>query len=124
MRSLSLVFLCFFLSACDGNTRDRRAARGEDYVSDPDHLFFLNTRSRDYRAVGLEEGVDAYRHDELTESDHLLIIDRWIEDRAQLVARDAVLSVSQVLTLRDSLRRQDRSAALEVVEDYLRLVGE
>ncbi|MCP9237807.1 hypothetical protein [Lewinella sp. JB7] len=109
--------------ACDGSTRDRRAARGQDFVSDPDHLYFLNIRSRDYHSETVAEGTDVYRHDELTSGDGPVIVDRWLEDRAELVWKGLPIPLPQIRELRDSLRRGDRSAALEVVEDYLRLVG-
>ncbi len=122
MRYLSVPFLCFLFLACEGNTGDRRAARGEDFVSDPSHLYFLNIRSKDYRSVTLEQGVDAFYHDELPDPEPLVIIDRWLEDRAELQRAEMVLSLDQVQALRDSLRLADRSAELEVVEDYLRMI--
>lgn len=115
--------LLLVILACDGRTRERRTARGENFVSDPDHLFFKNTRSRDYRSLVLEEGVDAYYHDELREGEEAIIIDRWIEDRAVLMVNDVRIEVSEARSMRDSLRQFNRSAELEVVEDFLRLVG-
>ncbi len=122
MRYSFILLLGVLLLSCDGQSRDRRAARGEDYVSDPSHLYFKNIRSKDYVAIPLEEGVDAYRHDELSPTEHLLIVDRWLEDRAELRQDEQVLPPARARVLRDSLRRQARSPALEVVEDYLRLV--
>ncbi len=122
MRYLPLFVVSVLLFACDGASRDRRAARGEDYVSDPSHLYFKNIRSKDYVAVTLEEGVEAYRHDELIAAEDLLIVDYWLEDRAELRRDGELLSLAQARGWRDSLRRQDRSAALQVVEDYLRLL--
>lgn len=112
----------FLLAGCDGETRNRRAARGTDFVSDPDHLFFLNTRARDYRSLTLEEGVDMYYHDGI-EGSEIVIVDRWIDDRALLKVDGKEVGLKRARTMRDSLRRLDRSAALEVVEDYLRLVS-
>ena len=123
MRLFSLCVLCLLLlGSCDGETRNRRAARGADFVSDPDHLFFLNTRARDYRSHRLEEGIDAYYHDGIDGAE-LVIIDRWIDDRALLQVNGTAVDLARARTMRDSLRRLDRSAALEVVEDYLRLVS-
>ena len=120
----SLCFcLCLLLGSCEGDTRNRRAARGDDFVSDPDHLFFKNTRSRDYRSETLAEGVEAYYHDELTESASYVIVDYWLEDRAELRKGGEVISLAGTRVLKDSLQRQDRSAALEVIEDYLRMTG-
>ena len=116
------LFLCLALTACDGDTRQRRADRGADYVSDPDHLYFMNTRSRDYRQVTLAEGTDAYHHDEQTGEARFVIVDLWLEDRALLLRNDETLSVADARTTLAALRGQDRTAATEVVEDYLRLV--
>ncbi|PHK99299.1 hypothetical protein CGL56_07540 [Neolewinella marina] len=119
--------------ACEGNTRERRSARGEDFVSDPDHLYFRNVRSRDYRTVTLAEGVDEYHHDDLPDDPALVIRDNWLEDRAQLRLGDRPLTVAEVRTLYDQLRSnadatpysddRQRKAATEVVADYLRLIG-
>ena len=84
---LPLLPILLFLVACDGRARERRAARGPGYVSDPAHLFFRNTRARDYRSREPEAGVTIYEHDELVGSRAGLqpyIIDRWLEDRAEL----------------------------------------
>lgn len=123
LRLVALLGLVFVLSDCDGDSRNRHAARGEDYVSDPDHLFFKNTRSRDYRSETISEGVDAYYHDDLQPPRTYVIIDYWLEDRAELLVEEQKMSGAGARVLRDSLRRLDRSAALEVVEDYLRLTG-
>ena len=123
MRVLSLCCLCLTLLACDGATRDRRAARGDTFVSDPDHLFFRNTRARDYREVTLEEGINAYYHDEQEADPELVIVDYWLEDRAELLSDNRALSVGQARQLRDSLRTTNAKASLEVLDDYLRLVG-
>ena len=134
MRILSLCCLCILLLAgCEGDARNRRAARGPDYVSDPDHLYFKNVRSRDYLSVTREEGADVYTHAELGDSPDLYIIDRWLEDRADLWWEGRVLPHDEVLELRQRLRgapgpdvfpdEQARSAAVETVEDYLRMVG-
>jgi len=123
LRLSVLLCLTLLLFDCDGDSRNRHAARGDDYVSDPDHLFFKNTRSRDYRSETLAEGVDAYHHDELQMTPTYIIIDYWLEDRAELRVGGQKITVAGSRVLRDSLRRLDRSAALEVVEDYLRLTG-
>lgn len=135
MRILSLCFLCCLLTgwACDGNTRARKTARGQDFVSDPDHLYFLNVRSRDYRVVSLAEGLDAYLHEDLPGDPELTIRDNWLEDRAQLLLDDRPLPPDAVRELHQKLRtgaadtpftdERTRKAATEVVEDYLRLVG-
>ncbi|THH39810.1 hypothetical protein [Neolewinella litorea] len=135
MRFLSLCCLCslLLLPACDGQTRERRTARGEDFVSDPDHLYFRNVRSRDYRAVTLSEGLEAYYHDDLEGEPSLIIRDNWLDDRAELLLGDRPLSLPEVRELYDRLRSgsaespysddRQRRAATEVVEDYLRLIG-
>ncbi|WP_116126029.1 hypothetical protein [Lewinella sp. IMCC34183] len=133
MRILSLCFLCcLLLSGCEGDARNRRAARGADYVSDPDHLYFKNVRSRDYATTSPEEGVDVYTHADLGDPSDLYIIDRWLEDRAELSWAGRVLEPAEALKLRRQLRtgggpfpdEQRRAAAVETVEDYLRMVGE
>ena len=124
MRVLSVCCLCIaLLLACEGQGRERRAARGDTFVSDPDHLFFQNIRSRDYREITLEEGINAYYHDEQEADPELVIVDYWLEDRALLLADERTLSVGQALQIRDSLRTTNAKASLEVLEDYLRLVG-
>ena len=134
MRYFSLVYLIVFLllSACEGNTRERRAARGSNFVSDPDHLYFLNVRSRDYRSVTLDEGVEEYRHDDLPPATDLVIIDRWLHDRAELLLNDQPLSPDAAAALSSSLKSGNtedftdeatRSAARETLDDYLRLIA-
>ena len=123
LRLSVLLCVAFLMLDCDGDSRNRHAARGEDYVSDPDHLFFKNTRSRDYRSETLRKGVDAYYHDDLRPPRTYVIIDYWLEDRAELRVEGQVVTGARARVLRDSLQRLDRSAALEVVEDYLRLTG-
>ena len=135
MRILSLcLFGILLFSACEGGTRERRAARGADYVSDPDHLYFRNVRSRDYRATSLAEGVESYRHDDLADSGPALEIrDHWIEDRAELYVAGRLLEVPAARAYRDSLNAgkladrypvaAHRKAAAEVLDDYLRMVG-
>jgi hypothetical protein len=122
-----LVIICFLLlTTCDGQTRERRQARGDDFVSDPDHLYFKNVRSRDYRAVTLAEGVDAYYHDELADPEQLVIVDRWLEDRAELLYDNSVVTPTAARELTEALRREqpDNEAAREVIADYLRLTGQ
>ncbi|WP_420459184.1 hypothetical protein [Neolewinella sp.] len=132
MRLLLLFLLCVLLTACDGNTRDRRAARGGDYVSAPDHLYFQNIRSRDYRAVTPEQGIVAYHHDDLGADAELVLVEYWLEDRAELqldgqsLARDQVTALRQAVATGKSVAFSEdkaRAAALEVVDDYLRLTG-
>lgn len=133
MRYSSLVILplLLLLTACEGGGAERRAARGDTFVSDPDHLYFKNMRSRDYRAAELREGVDAYYHDGL--DGELVIVDDWLEDRATLQLDGETLSVKETIELRQALtsgRDADpftdqpaREAATEVTADYLRMVG-
>lgn len=86
--SLSLVFsLGLFVFACEGNTAARKAARGPDYVSAPDRLYFKNTRIRYYAADERREDITVYRNDDLSASDATLIptiVDYWLEDRASV----------------------------------------
>ena len=132
MPLLPLFLLCVLLAACDGNTRDRRAARGDDYVSAPDHLYFQNIRSRDYLAVTPQEGIVAYHHDELGADAKLVLVEYWLEDRAELQLDGQALARDQVTALRQAVEKgksvafnedKVRAAALEVVDDYLRLTG-
>ncbi len=135
MRLLSLCCLCLvLLTACEGGARERRAARGEDYVSDPDHLYFRNIRGRDYRSRTIEEGVDRYVHDDLGEEANLYILDRWLEDRAELVWDDRILTAGEVSDLQRTLQSEpgghlypeaaSLKAAQETVGDYRRLTGQ
>ncbi|PPK85492.1 hypothetical protein CLV84_2391 [Neolewinella xylanilytica] len=127
--SLSLLLL----ASCDGRTQDRRAERGATYVSDPDHLFFMNTRSRDYRSVTPEEGTDVFYHDDLDGSPSLLIRNNWLQDRAELVLDGRVVTTEEARRLRNAVGSQrdsldlstdtEREAVAEVIADYLRLVG-
>ena len=132
MRLLSLCCLCLLLLTCDGATRDRRAARGEGYVSAPDHLYFQNIRSKDYRSTTPEEGTVIYHHDDLIGSKELLLVEHWLEDRAELQQGGRVLTREEVRALYQELQTgkstgytddKVRAAALEVVADYLRLTG-
>ncbi|CAH1002345.1 hypothetical protein LEM8419_03252 [Neolewinella maritima] len=132
MRILSLCCFCLLLAACDGATRDRRAARGDAYVSAPDHLYFQNIRSRDYQSATLDEGIESYRHDALEGGGDLLLVEHWLEDRAELRLDGQVLTRTEVLELQRGLQTgkeerfaedEARAAALEVVQDYLRLTG-
>ena len=119
--------------ACNGDSANRRADRGENFVSDPDHLYFMNARSRLYRSTTVEEGIDVFRHDDLTEGPDLLIRNNWLEDRADLVLNGRIISPekarrlrSQVQTRKDTLGLTadgQREAVTEVLTDYLRLVG-
>ncbi len=171
---LSLPLFLLLLPSCTGDTASRRAARGEFYVSDPDHLYFKNTRARNYRAEEVAEKLTLYYHDELSAAKsrlELVITDNWLTDDARLTVvlrpegvqanqtvedlrleiEDGVdgwrpllyESVADIKKLRDGLagtRRlrivsfgeetdvfpdpKGRAAALEVVTDYLRLIGE
>jgi hypothetical protein len=124
MRYPLLLLPVIFLVACDGQTRERRQARGDTYVSDPDHLYFKNIRSRDYQSVRLEEGVDAYYHDELSDPEALYIVDRWLDDEALLFRNQLVVPVDRVAALKEAYRdRADAAAAREVIVDYLRMTG-
>lgn len=85
---LSLIaLLCLSVFACEGNTAARKAARGPDYVSAPDRLYFKNTRLRHYAADERREEVTVYRNDDLMNSEARLIpaiVDYWLEDRATI----------------------------------------
>lgn len=134
MPALTLVGLLLLTAACDGDSRSRRAERGAHYVSDPDHLYFMHTRSREYRQQSPAEGVDVFRHDGLGEQPELLIHNNWLEDRADLLLdgrsvepAEARKLLDRLGTPRDSLRfasETERKAAAEVLADYLRLVGD
>ena len=79
------------LLACQGNTEERRAARGVNYVSEPSHYYFKNVRLRSYAETDLSEGVRAYVHADLTASTSALqpyILDHWYEDKATLHFRN------------------------------------
>ena len=132
-RLVSALGLCLLCFGCEGDTRNRRVERGDNFVSDPDHLFFMNTRSRDYRSSTPEEGVDLFRHDDLDGDPELIIRNNWLDDRAELLLRGDVLTPAEVLRLRDEIGSgsgdlkfssdAERDAVLEVLADYLRLVG-
>lgn len=81
-----LPFLVLALCcACEGKTAARKAARGANFVPDPNHIFFKNTRARHYRAEEITNRATIYRHDGLFESEaHLrpVLIDNWLQDRA------------------------------------------
>lgn len=84
---LRLCCLIFLLTccACEGNTNARKAARGENFVPDPNHLYFLNTRVRHYRAEEVTNRATIYRHDALFNSPARLLpvlVDNWLQDRA------------------------------------------
>lgn len=82
-----ILLFGLFLSSCEGNTAARKAARGPDYVSAPDRLYFKNTRLRHYAADERREDITVYRHDDLLESEATLlpaIVDYWLEDRANI----------------------------------------
>ncbi len=81
------LFLLFLLASCVGDTAERKAARGEHFVSIPDRLYFKNTRIRHYQAEERGEDLVVYRHDKLLASPAQLLPtldDYWLEDRALL----------------------------------------
>lgn len=86
MQKLFLFFILLTgLLACDGNTAARKAARGTNFVADPDHIYFKNTRARHYRAEEVAQRATIYRHDDLFNSSARLrpvLIDNWLQDRA------------------------------------------
>lgn len=82
-----IVMLGLLFTACEGNTAARKAARGPNFVSAPDRLYFKNTRLRHYAADERREDVTVYRHDDLQASEATLlpvIVDYWLEDRAAI----------------------------------------
>lgn len=168
-----VIILSILLTNCEGNTAARKAARGPDFVSSPDRLYFKNTRLRHYAADERREDVTVYRHDDLQESEATLlpvIVDYWLEDRASIrfevrvdsgaeaiprpfrldlyqqkqwnpIRRTAPPTNEELNILRRHLSTQQdlrivmgvdtltpfpgeaRTAAKEVLDDYLRLVG-
>lgn len=87
MRLFLLLLLPFLLTTCDGNTAARKAARGEDFVAEPNRLYFKNTRTRNYITDERREDVTVYRHGKLLSSEAALlpvIADHWLEDRANI----------------------------------------
>lgn len=85
LKYLALLLLFPLVFACEGNTAARKAARGENFVSDPDHIYFKNTRARHYAAEEITQRATIYRHDGLFESEANLrpiMIDNWLQDRA------------------------------------------
>ncbi|OAV42928.1 hypothetical protein [Lewinella sp. 4G2] len=79
--------LCLCTLGCDGNTKARRAAKGESFVPDPNYLFFKNTRQADYRVLDGGDRGNHFTHDDLYDSDATLlpvIYDNWLEDQAFL----------------------------------------
>ena len=133
IRLVSALGLCLLCIACEGDTRSRRSERGDNFVSDPDHLFFMNTRSREYRSSTPQEGVELFRHDDLDGDPELIIRNNWLTDRADLLLGQAVLSPEEAARLQNEIAagagelvfssEAQREAALEVLADYLRLVG-
>lgn len=133
LRLAALALLLTVLPGCDGSTRERRAERGTHYVSDPDHLFFMNTRSRAYRQRSPAEGIDEFRHDDLPGPPDVVIRNNWLADRADLLLDGRMLEIAEVRELRDRLggardtlalrNDRERKALAELLADYLRLVG-
>ncbi len=82
---LPLLLLFPILLTCEGNTAARKTARGTNFVSDPDHLYFKNTRARHYAAAEITQRATIYRHGALFASAANLrpiLIDNWLQDRA------------------------------------------
>lgn len=87
MRLLLFILLPILLTTCEGNTAARKAARGEDFVAEPNRLYFKNTRTRNYVADERREDITVYRHGKLLASEATLlpvIADHWLEDRANI----------------------------------------
>ncbi len=85
LKYLILLLSLPFLLTCEGKTAARKAARGENFVSDPDHLYFKNTRARYYAAEEIVQRATIYRHDGLFASEanlRMALIDNWLQDRA------------------------------------------
>lgn len=85
LKYLPLFLLLPLFFTCEGNTAARKAARGTNFVSDPDHLYFKNTRARHYAAEEIAQRATIYRHDALFASEANLrpaLIDNWLQDRA------------------------------------------
>ncbi|TXF89195.1 hypothetical protein FUA23_11835 [Neolewinella aurantiaca] len=85
LKYLPLLLIFTLFSACEGNTAARKAARGENFVSDPDHLYFKNIRARHYAGEEVAQRATIFRHDALFISDANLrpvLIDNWLQDRA------------------------------------------
>lgn len=83
-RYLPLIFL-LALVACEGNTAARKAARGTNFVPDPNHIYFKNIRAHHYQATEVTNRATLYHHGDLYASGaHLLVelVDNWIQDRA------------------------------------------
>lgn len=84
LRYLPLILL-LALTACEGNTAARKAARGTNFVPDPNHIYFKNIRARHYSTTEVTNRATLYHHDGLYDSEaHLLVelVDNWIQDRA------------------------------------------
>ena len=85
-----MIFPTLFLIglfACDGGTKERKTARGENFVADPNYLYFQNTRQRQYRVDDRGEAGNYFTHDDLYNSEASLlpvIYDDWLDDRAYL----------------------------------------
>jgi hypothetical protein len=82
-----LSLLVLTLLSCEGKTKERLSSRGENYVPDPNYLYFKNTRGRNYRTEELPDKTILWKHDELFSSAASLqpvIRDVWLEDQAHL----------------------------------------
>jgi len=79
--------LLLTLIACDDNSAARKAARGANFVPDPNHIYFKNVRAFRYRTTEVTNRATLYDHRELYDSDARLVVqlvDNWIQDRALL----------------------------------------
>lgn len=87
IRTCTLLLSILLLAACDGGTKERKAARGENFVPAPNALFFKNTRQRDYRLTDRGEAGNFFTHEDLQASPATVlpvIHHDWINDRAYL----------------------------------------
>jgi len=77
--------LLLALTNCEGNTAARKAARGTNFVPDPNHIYFKNVRARHYRTTEITNRATLYHHADLYDSEARLLaelVDNWIQDRA------------------------------------------
>lgn len=84
LKYLTFILL-LALTTCEGNTAARKAARGTNFVPDPNHIYFKNIRARHYRATEVTNRATLYHHEDLYDSEARLLaelVDNWIQDRA------------------------------------------
>lgn len=84
-RYLPLLLLLF--TACDGDTKSRKENRGENFVPDPNYIFFKNTRQRNYSLEEMGQKGNLFTQEDLLETEAALlpvIFDDWLNDRAYL----------------------------------------